>query len=269
MKRTLFIGDSHTCGYDLSQEFRLWHDNNYCESYYHIHNKPALVYACPGVPFRMYTEWLTTMFKRYSDIDQVFLCLAPFNRFILAGDDPTDIGCVPTDNFIVEQDPKNAPIQRFWDKATANDRMQLFQKTTYEDYEKIPACEFSDIDGLIEPDIRKNSFMEVKLFMELNTFLEKREYFNSIYTWDNICNDNGADLYIFNFRDRMRFPEYNNYYGKLKRTVFSPKTVEMYFKNKHIDHEKYFMPDNEHYTKDFHDMIAEQFIPWLEKQKKY
>ena len=52
MARTLFIGDSHTCGYDTVQGQQgpavfPWNANNYAEIYSEIHNKIAIVYAMP------------------------------------------------------------------------------------------------------------------------------------------------------------------------------------------------------------------------------
>jgi hypothetical protein len=111
--------------------------------------------------------------------------------------------------------------------------------------------------------------MKIKTFFEFNTYLEKREYFNCVYTWDNICSDNDADLYIFNFMDRMIFPEYQDYYGKLKKTTISNKTVETFLRDLNVNHKEYLLEDHEHYNKDYHKLVAEKFLPWLIDQKTY
>ena len=85
----------------------------------------------------------------------------------------------------------------------------------------------------------------------------------SVYAWDNICNDHGAKLYLFNVTDRLKYPQTFEYYGKLKCTTVADKTVETFFTEKGIDHTQYYLADNEHYNKDYHQMIASEYIPWL------
>ena len=93
MSRTLFIGDSHTMGYhsDLNKygagSFSQWNDNNYAEIYSELNDKPVIIYALSGASNRLYTDWLKSMFEKYDDIDEVFISLAAFNRFIIAFDD--------------------------------------------------------------------------------------------------------------------------------------------------------------------------------------
>jgi len=271
MSRTLFLGDSHTCGYksfkDLS--YSLWNENNYASIFSDIFDTSVLIYAQPGSTFRVFTDRLSTMFKRYNDITKVFLCLPPFNRFVLACDEIDFINCIPVDYFTYDHDDPSNKIQRFQDETIKNNRLQLFQKTIYSDYESIPSLDFSDKDGLKSPNVRKDSYMKIKTFFEFNTYLEKREYFNCVYTWDNICSDNDADLYIFNFMDRMIFPEYQDYYGKLKKTTISNKTVETFLRDLNVNHKEYLLEDHEHYNKDYHKLVAEKFLPWLIDQKTY
>ena len=113
MSRVLFIGDSHTCGYDSIPgkigpgSFSYWNDNNYAELYNTVADKPVAVYAMAGVNNRVYTDWLTTMFQRYSDIDEVFLCMAPFNRFVLAFDHELSDNVIDVDHFTLKLDSPN------------------------------------------------------------------------------------------------------------------------------------------------------------------
>jgi hypothetical protein len=65
--------------------------------------------------------------------------------------------------------------------------------------------------------------------------------------------------------DRVKFPTKLDFYSKLKSTKISSVTVESYFKKKFIDHSKFFLPDNEHYNEEYHQMIASNFIPWLKQ----
>ena len=108
MSRTLFIGDSHTVGYQTIEgkvgpgSYSFWNDNNYCETYSKIHNKPIVIYAQPGAVNSLYTNWLKTSFEKYNDIDEVFLCLAPLNRMVLSFDGKLKQEAEPVDHFTIE-----------------------------------------------------------------------------------------------------------------------------------------------------------------------
>jgi hypothetical protein len=273
MGRSLFIGDSHTCGYYSIPgktglgSYSYWNDNIYSERYGDLFDKPVVTYAQAGVYNRVYTDWLKSMFERYDDIDEVFICLAPLNRFVISYDSTLRDEALPVDHFTMKMDNSPLGYDRFIDQTISDGVVQLFNKPTYDDYSTFVGFDLSQEEGLKSPNLRKNSFMQVKLFHELNTYQEKRDFLNYVYTWDNICNDNNANLYIFHFSDRGRYPSKFDYYGSLKRTIVSPKTVQSFFKSKMIDHEKYLIEDKEHYNKEFHEMIAEKFLPWIKSLK--
>jgi hypothetical protein len=275
MSRTLFIGDSHTMGYKSIPNskglgsFTQWNDNNYAEIYQELTGKPVVIYALSGASNRLYTDWLKTMFDMYNDIDEVFICLASFNRFIIAHDDISKEECIPTDYFTFKLENSTETIHRYMDGIVRDNIMQLLNKSVYDDYDKYPGIEFSSEDGLITPDLRKHTYMQVKLFFELNTFIEKREFLNSVYTWDNICADHNASLHLFNFTNRLKFPNQFDYYGKLKNTRIANKTVETYLKQLGVDHTQYLIEDREHYNKEYHNLVAKHYIPWLQSLKKF
>ena len=89
MARTLFIGDSHTCGYKTVPgkvgpgSYSVWNDNSYVDEYVNLHNKKAVVYSMPGANNRTYADWLGSMFKKYDDIDEVIILMSSLNRFML------------------------------------------------------------------------------------------------------------------------------------------------------------------------------------------
>jgi hypothetical protein len=269
MSRTLFLGDSHTCGYVTEPgkvgpgSYSLWNDNSYCESYAEINNKKTVVYAVPGSCNRTYPDWLRTMLDRYTDIDEVFVLLASWNRFALGFNERLSPEVLPVDFFTEKVDKENKLVDIYQDKIFSEDRFQLLNKPIYDDFKNITGISFNYQNGLMAPDLRKDSYMSVKLFFELNTHLEQRDFFKDVYTMDNMCSDYGCKLYLFNMTDRIQFPNDLNFYGKLKSTIKAPTTVESFFKKKFIDHTKYYLPDGEHYTKDFHDLIASKYIPWL------
>ena len=270
MGRTLFIGDSHTCGYDTLPgqigpgSFKVWQDNNYAELYAKEHNKNVVVYAMPGSNNRAYSDWIGSIFKKYNDIDEVFVLLSSLNRFMLAHNEKLISDTVPIDQFThFEGTSKDGLSDRYLDASIAGDYFQLYQKPTTEDYDNFPGIEFSYETGLVEPDIRKASYMQIKTFFELNTHLEQRDFFKDVYTWDNMCADKNIPIYLFQMRDRLKFPKELDFYGKLKATTVAKTSIETYFKSKHIDHTAYYTSDGEHYTKKFHHLIATKFLKHL------
>jgi len=270
--RTLFIGDSHTCGYDTipgktgPDSYKVWQDNNYAEIYGEVHNKNVIVYAMPGSNNRSYSDWLGSMFKKYDDIDEVIVLLSSLNRFMLAHNEKLLSDTVPIDQFTTQQGQSdNGLSHRYLDSIISGDYFQLYQKPIDEDYNKFPGIAFSYESGLTAPNIRESTYMEIKTFFELNTHLEQRDFFKDVYTWDNMCADRNIPIYLFKMRDRVQFPKEIDFYGKLKATTMSDVSVETFFRNKHIDHTAYYTSDQEHYTKQYHSLIATKFLKHLTK----
>lgn len=273
MSRTLFIGDSHTCGYTSVPgkigpgSFELWQDNNYAEAYAHENKKETVIYSMPGSCNSSYADWITTMIKKYPDIDEIFLTLSSFNRFVLGFNEKLSTDIVPVDQFThyVGKD-ESGLIERYQDIVIAGDHFQLYQKPISSDYEKFPGIKFSYDEGLEHPNIREKTYMEIKMFFELNTHLEQRSFFKDIFIWDNICYDNNINLYLFSMTDRLKFPNELDFYGSLKATHYEKESVETFFRKKNIDHKKYYISDMEHYNKEYHNLIATRFIPSLIKK---
>ncbi len=272
MPRSLFLGDSHTCGYDTLPgqigpgSFKVWQENNYAELYAKENNKNVIVYAMPGSNNRAYADWLGSMFKKYNDIDEVFILLSSLNRFMLAHNEKLLSDTVPIDQFThYEGQSEDGLSERYLDASISGDYFQLNQKPIDIDYKKFPGVQFSYEEGLTEPDIRKSTYMEIKTFFELNTHLEQRDFFKDVYTWDNMCADRNIPVYIFQMRERLQFPQELDFYGKLKVTKVSEHSVERYFRKKNINPDKYHTDDKEHYDKQFHQLIATKFLNHLTK----
>ena len=160
----------------------------------------------------------------------------------------------------------NGAIDRYCDQTIQNEKIQLFQKSRDNDYGNFPGIDIDMRKGLRTPNLRKNTYMEVKLFFELNTFLEKRDFLLDVYVWDRMCAEHGAKLYLFNFTERLKFPSNFEYYGKLNNTVIASKTVEAYLADTLIDHTKFYLEDNEHYNREYHKYISDKYLPWLKAQ---
>lgn len=271
MSRTLFIGDSHSVGYQTIEgkvgpgSYSFWNDNNYCELYSKIHNKPVVIYAQPGAVNSLYTNWIKTAFEKHPDIDEVFLCLAPLNRIVLSFDQHLKQEAEPVDHFTMEHEQSTDMIKKYSDHAIAGDTVQLLTKPTVQDYNERPSFEFSHDKGLIKPDLRKDSYMSVKLWNECNTTLEKREFLLNVYAWDNICADHNAKLYVFNFRSRGVWPSNLNYFGKIKTLKRSNQSVEQYLNTLGHKAEEFYLEDHEHFNKQYHQLVAEKYIKWLKE----
>lgn len=269
MSRALFLGDSHTCGYVTIPgkvgygSYSMWNDNNYAECYANHFNKQSSVYALPGVCNRVYPDWLRTMLDKHPDTDEVFVLLASFNRFVLAFNETLSTEVLPADYFTLKQEKDNPLVDLYYDQIFKDDRFQLLNKPTYEDFGRMANISFDYQNGLMKPDLRKDTFMDVKVFFDLNTHLEQRDFFKDVLVMDRMCEDHGCKLYLFNMTDRVTFPKQFDFYTKLKSTVIAPLTIESFFKQKFIDHQRFYLDDKEHYNQAFHELIATKYIPWL------
>lgn len=135
MGTTVFLGDSHTCGYDSLPgkqgpgSYSIWNDNNYAELYGLKHNKKTAIYAVPGSCNRIYPDWLKTMFDKYPDTDEVFVLLSSWNRFILAFNKTLSTEVLPVDYFTKKvKDKHDGLIDIYQDELFKGDRFQLYNK---------------------------------------------------------------------------------------------------------------------------------------------
>ena len=271
MSRTLFIGDSHTVGYKTIEgkigpgSFTFWNDNNYAVKYSEIHDRNIVIYAQPGATNNLYTTWLANMFSKYNDIDEVFICLAPLNRVELSFDPDLKQEVDPLDTFTYEHPESTEQIRKYSDQPVAGNTVQILQKPVGADYQKVPGIGFSAEHGLTSPDLRKDSYMSVKLFYECNTVIEKREFLKNMYMWDKMCTENNAKLYVFNFRSRGVWPKDTDYFGKIDTLKRANQSVEQYLNTLGHKAEDYFIEDKEHFNNQYHKLIATEYLKWLKE----
>ena len=270
MSRALFVGDSLLAGYVTIPEkvgpgsYKVYQDNNFAEQYAILNNKETVIYTTPGTVNQVYPDWIKCMFNKFDDIDEVHVLLASFNRFVIAFNKTLMEKTIKIDHF-TKLTAEKPLLKIYSDDIIVEDSVQLFNKPIRSDYENFTGFEFNQEKGLIKPDIRKQSFMECKLFYDLNTHIEHRNFYKDFYTIDNICTDNNAKLFVYSMRTRAKFPTDFDYYGDLKVTKIASQTIEDYMKSINIDPDKHFLSDNEHYNTEFHKSIAENYIPWIKK----
>jgi len=270
MSKTLFMGDSHLAGYQTIPgkigpgSYSLYNDNSFAEQYATLNDKEVIVYCVAGTANMVYPDWLKSMFEKHNDIDEVHILLAAFNRFVIAFNKTLLEKTIKVDHFTTLA--KEKPLVKIYsDGIIVEDSIQLFNKPIKDDYDKFVGFEFSPEQGLVKPDLRKQTFMECKLFYDLNTHIEHRNFYKDIYTMDNICADNNAKLYLSVMRSRSKHPVDFNYYGDLKATTIASQSIEDYMKSNDIDPNKHFLDDEEHYDTEYHKAIAENYIPWIKK----
>lgn len=254
----IFIGDSHTCGYNESATH--WHDNNYAKKYAETTGEKSIIYATPGANHDSYANWLKFLLDKYNNINNAFICLRGFNRFTIAGAKNSYNGEVlPVNHFTLEE-ISNDINDCYMDYITAGDYFQLYQKTIPSDYDNYVDIKWHPTTGLVSPDLRKNTYMEIKTFLEMNTHLETQNFLKNLFIWDNLCRIKNVTLHVFTLMNNIKIPKEHNHYGELTNTKISYTSVESFFTKKNIDHKRYFLSDNEHYNEEYHTLIAEKYI---------
>ena len=265
--RTLFLGDSHTQGYWREQVGHLsfpyvWQENNYAEIYANLNNKPAVIYALSGTTIQRYPDWLKICLDKYSNIDEVFVQALHWNRFMLSGSASRDFTDeIPLDYFtqLYHDDGLIARYNDLPDELLEEPRDHNFftQKVSNEEYNSLQF-----IPPNWKPDLQRTPYMTVKLWAELMTHLQQREYCRTLFLMDRLCKERGIKMYLWRINDRVYIPNNLDIYGKLEATVKIEKSAETYLKEIGFDISQMLMPDNEHYSLDGHLEIAHKFLPW-------
>ena len=282
MGRTLFLGDSHSSGFDVDrkddQSFvsNFWSKNNYAEIYSNIHNKPVVIYAIPGASNKKYPVWLRAMFDHYNDIDEVFIQSTYWGRCTLAVSKNLDTGDgmaanhfskllkhFSNDSNTKSFDSTGTPlIERWEDLALAGNYIEMpitLRPNLCPEYNGFDHDEIYSI----KPKIMVESYAYTKLWHENVTHLQYRDYCGDLYIIDNICKDYGIQWHLWSINDRVEMPNNINFYGKIQNCIRSTTSAQKYIKNMHkIDIDKSTL-DGEHYSYDMHEIIAKEYIPYI------
>lgn len=248
MKTTVFLGDSHTHGYYADKEkVYHWHNNNYAEIYANEFNKFCAIYAQQGASNRKYPGWLATLLEKYNNITEVFVQNTYWHRFHNASLTGNNIEC-PINNFCTLHSLDDY-VAKYYDKETVND----YTEKSVQIPESLIKKEFYNT--------KSESYYTVKIFNELCTHLQYKDYCLDLLAIDYLCKTNNIKWYCFRMADKVVFPENYNLYQKIN-PIIAPITVETYFRNKGVNVDN-FLIDDEHYNYDYHKMIAMEYIPWL------
>lgn len=279
---TVFLGDSHACGYMIKHDKpTYWNGNNYAELYAEHYNKPVVVYGMPGGCNRKYPSWVKTVLDRYTDIDEIFIQSTYWNRHLI-GINTTEqpfVNSLDADYFAfgpnkgLAGENINPLVDRWID-------IKLYEGGT--GYGEISHNHMPDhyvpFKGLKWNAYHDNDFKPVeekyyytKLWFELLTHLQYRDYCQDLFTIDRLCEQRGIKWHLWAINDRVFIPDNPYYYGDLTNLqTYNIVNTRQWFKdNKGIDIDtpKYRV-DDEHYTTDVHRTIATEYFEHLQNAKK-
>lgn len=266
MGRTLFVGCSHTMGYreDLTDiESNVWQDNNYAEIYAKVNNKPVVVMASAGAGNRSFPRFLAYAFKKYDDIDEVFIQSTYWGRFPIAINPTLDEKQIFPLDFFIQEEFKTENVERFSISLSPNGKhLETYLKPQVTDYDHFPYNTETTV-WKAEPDIRRSSFLYLQMWHHSCTHLIQEDYFTYMTMCDTLCAKNNAKMYIWNINDRCYIPkETKNYYTELDAKIASIDAVN-YLK----PHIKINTVDGEHYSTNVHQAIAERYIPYIKENQ--
>lgn len=266
MGKTLFLGCSHTIGYNatVTDKTNIWLENNYAEIYSKIFDKEVIVMALAGASNRLFPKFLAYALQNFNDIEEVYIQSTYWNRFPIAINPSLDEKTIlPIDFFIRKQDSNNKKIFRFSiDIRHEKGYMENYSKPLPPDWTNFPYIKYTQ-PWVAEPDTRRSSFLYFRMWHHSNTHLEQEDYFSYIALCDMLCTYNNIPLYVWNINNRCFIPkETKNFYTNLKSTKFSTIDAENFLKLKKI---KIDTTDGEHYTTDVHKAIAQYYIPFLKE----
>lgn len=286
MGRILFVGDSHSMGFvetdslrkdtffgkekdhiDIMSNFEVWQENNYAEIYAKKHNQPIIVSAFAGCGNHEYLNLIAHFLKQYDDIERVVIQSTYWGRFPIAINPMLDEEILPLDFFLDDKDEHTVEdlIHRYgvkqFQEGPGGWRLSTYAKLMPEHFHMSP---LTPIHANNRPDLNNYSYMYIKMYYDLLTHLQSKEYFKTIEMCGLLCERQNIPLSIWRINDRVTLPaETGNYYAKLDNLkVFDMPAID--FIKPYLDDKiENYMVDQEHYNKEIHSLIAEYFIPHI------
>lgn len=266
MGKTLFIGCSHSMGYcgNIDEGRNVWLDNNYAEIYSELNDKEVIIMASAGTGNRAYPRFLANAFKLHNDIEEVFIQSTYWGRFPVAINPDLNDEKIFSLDFFLDENFKTDKISRYSIKLLSNDKYhETFLKPTVEDYEIFPYVRETK-PFYAEPDVRRSSHMYLRMWHYSNTHLEQEDFFTNIALCDMLCTYNNVPLYVWNINDRCYLPkETKTFYTDLKSTTIADVDAINYIKK----YTKIETLDGEHYSRNVHKAIAENYISYVKEQR--
>ena len=266
MPRTLFLGDSHAHGYyHMGGKIHAWEPNNYAELYSKLHDKKTVIYSVPGGCNHKYPVWIKSMFDRYDDIDEVFVQSTYWNRFLLSCSKELSVG-EETDStlYLCENQPKDEMIDRYTDERIQEHYVEMIEQPRKGNYEKFKGFTFDGAGVTDSWSLFHEKYTYTKVFHELITPLQFKDYCLDMFVIDKMCKDYGVKWYLWSINDRVFVPPKIDFFGK-NDAIRAPMSAESFLKERFkmdIETDHYRL-DGEHYIKEVHSKIANDYFGYL------
>lgn len=265
MSRTLFIGDSHSMGYvghEMLPSFEVWQNNNYAEIYAEQTGKPVVIMASAGCDNKEYVNFLAYAFKKYNDIDEVFIQSTYWGRFALAINPDLDEKQIFPLDFFIEQDHSSPGIDRYSIGMVQQDKyMVAYAKPTPDDYKTLPYNLKTNPNN--RPLLQRTPHLYIQMYHYGQTHLEQQDYMRNILICDTLCKNNNAKLHVWNINERCFIPkESTSFYTPLSVTKIADVDAVSFLERTGLSVENDKV-DSEHYSNEVHTLIANHYIPYL------
>lgn len=262
MTKTLFIGDSHAHGYyDNGEEVLYWQENNYAEHFATYSNCEVIIYSIPGASNEKYPTWIKSVLEKHKDVDRVVIQSTYWDRYVFGASKNLDLGFdLPIDAFMVDQSKDK--IIRYTDNLTIDNYIETVEQIDKKYYDQYNGLEFNPKGTKEQRGPFDKPFEYVKLFNELITHLQTKQFCKDLTVIDTICREYNVSWFLWRLNDRVTFPTNFELYSNLDNGHIFTMSAETYFKEKNIDIDKMKL-DVEHYTNKVHQLIAKDFLPKL------
>lgn len=278
MSRTLFLGDSHSCGYYVenyedfdNSEPVFWSKNNYAEIYSNIADKPVIIYAIPAGCNKKYPTWIRAMFDCYQDIDEVFVQSTYWNRHLIGVNKNLDIADgLKANHFANGPNPYPAPqntplIDRWADVQITENYIEVPTRTAPEKFDEYEGFELEEIKTGMQDLFSNKTYAYTKLWHEHITHLQYREFCGDLFIIDTLCKQYGVTWNLWHVNERVVMPKDLSFYGSLENCNYGKMSVQEFVRDQYNFDIENHQTDGEHYSYRVHEIIAKEYIPYLKK----
>lgn len=266
IKRNVFIGCSHTIGYQFNKVAMkplLWTGNNYAEIYSNMNSKHGIIYSCAGASNTKYPLWLSNIFKMYNNIDTVYIQSTYWDRFPIGFSKNLDMGLEYSADTFLKKCHSDGLIDRYTDTNLVGDRFEYILKPAAPDY--TPFKGYTTNGNHPEPDLKilNYEYIYTKIYHELTCHLQYEQYCKDLLIIDYLCKKNNATCVVWRINDRCILPKNVELFAELENTKIELQSARSFLINEQYGDIETQTVDGEHYTLDVHKKIAEMFIPSL------
>lgn len=261
--RTLFVGDSHSAGYWAHKIDEPYFGSENCYGrIYSQEIEPCVVYADPGAPNSVYPRWISTMLKKYIDIDKVVIQTTHWDRWKMGHSTELGFTQLPNDYFLATHEEQK-------DFVLHTD----FSTVDYSIVEWSDKIKFNG-ENLVSGNQKwpqhwtpKNwpgdtqEYYNTVVHHQVLTHLVYEQYCKDIALIDSMCKTLDIPVYIWRINDHVELPNILESFVPLTQTKLFTTSAETWIKdNLNIDIAT-MLQDEVHYNVEAHKLIATKFIP--------